>query len=900
MKATLYLQYTTRSLLRGGQRTILAIFCVAIGVMAVVSLQLVGLMMQNSLTANVRTSNDGDIALSALGVPLQPADLAFFAQLKRAGTITDYTASMSAMGGLTSTATSIQTFTVEAVDPNHFPLVSQPSFVAPSNASVSGLLTNNQVIVTQDFLDRYQKHLGDPLKVYVKTSTNAGETLSVKIAGVIANAGAFSQAGNLLLISTHDYLAHAPTVLNVYSRVTATAEQNQIDNAARQISAQFTLGSTQTVSQVLKNEQSSVDLLTKFLEVAGLIALLIGGVGIVNTMQVLLARRRTEIAMLKTTGYHRRDLYLLFGLEAGLLGLIGGIIGAAASIGVSSIVRGLMANLGFNIAFELNLPLLLNGVLIGFATALIFGLLPIVQAANIRPLQVIRELGTKNSGGRVLTLILLALFSLLFCLLATYILNGNLTLGIWVTYCTCAALLLLSGLFSLLIIGVSRLPVPERFDLVYVVLIVIGLVASILLYQIVPVFALFLLAGTLLGIITAFLPRSWKASIRMAQRNLNRRRARVVTTILALFIGIFGIGLIVGLGHDVITQTASVVNQNAAYNLVATTLGADSNALRAGLPSMPGLSSHREDPYVVSIPKSVDGRSIQQVLGDNLQGEINVLGGLEGYDLTQNVPAVSIIKGRNLNASDTGTNNVIASAMMTRTGWFNMGIAPGSHVVLTSPDGSVVKTVTVVGIYSITTSYENLGDVLAPATLVNALSSGSGATSVFYMRIDPAQLNNALNTLSHIAPNAAVQNLTDGATSFLQEFSKLLNMLVAIALLSVLAGVIIIANAVALAMLERRREQGILKSVGYTSGIVLRELLIENGIIGGLGAFVAMLLAATSVAIGSKQFFATSFTIEPAVIVGLIVGAVVLAMLTAALVSWRAIHVRPLEVLRYE
>jgi putative ABC transport system permease protein len=42
MKASIYFNYTSRSLLRGGQRTILAIFCVAVGVMAIVSLQLVG------------------------------------------------------------------------------------------------------------------------------------------------------------------------------------------------------------------------------------------------------------------------------------------------------------------------------------------------------------------------------------------------------------------------------------------------------------------------------------------------------------------------------------------------------------------------------------------------------------------------------------------------------------------------------------------------------------------------------------------------------------------------------------------------------------------------------------------------------------------------------------------
>src|SRR5205823_10649848 len=109
--------------------------------------------------------------------------------------------------------------------------------------------------------------------------------------------------------------------------------------AVKAITTQFSLVNTQTATDLLQAQQSSIDLISKFLEIAGLIALLIGGVGIVNTMQVLLSHRKTEIAMLKTAGYHRKDLYLLFGLEAGLLGLIGGIVGAAAATGVSYIVR---------------------------------------------------------------------------------------------------------------------------------------------------------------------------------------------------------------------------------------------------------------------------------------------------------------------------------------------------------------------------------------------------------------------------------------------------------------------------------------------------------------------------------------------------------------------------------
>src|SRR5258706_4895597 len=62
MKTSMYFNYTSRSLLRGGQRTILAVFCVAVGVMAIVALQLAGSMLQSSLTTNTRDTNGGDVA----------------------------------------------------------------------------------------------------------------------------------------------------------------------------------------------------------------------------------------------------------------------------------------------------------------------------------------------------------------------------------------------------------------------------------------------------------------------------------------------------------------------------------------------------------------------------------------------------------------------------------------------------------------------------------------------------------------------------------------------------------------------------------------------------------------------------------------------------------------------
>src|SRR5260370_29200801 len=316
--------------------------------------------------------------------------MSYFAQLKSDGTITNYTAVTSANGSLSAAASSFQSFSVEAVDPNNYPVVSQPTFVTPSNGSVSSLLTNNQVIVTQNFLDNFHKKLGDSLNVYIKTQAGSGQTLHVTIAGVAANSGVFGQASNLVLISAHDYQAAAPNTPVTYSTVdVTTANQAHTDSAVKAINNQFPLVSTQTVADALKSQQSSIDSINKFLEIAGLLALLIGAVGIVNTMQVLLSRRKTEIAMLKTTGYRRKDLYLLFGLEAGLLGLVGGIARALSALSVRYVLRLLVQNFGITVPFVLNPWTIVGGVIIGLGTALVFGLMPIVQAANIRPLIVI-------------------------------------------------------------------------------------------------------------------------------------------------------------------------------------------------------------------------------------------------------------------------------------------------------------------------------------------------------------------------------------------------------------------------------------------------------------------------------------------------------------------------------
>src|SRR5260221_4542901 len=244
-----------------------------------------------------------------------------------------------------------------------------------------------------------------------------------------------------------------------FGRIYRPVPASNLNSVKAQLSQQFPSARVITATDLLKQRQTQVDQIRLFLHIVGLLALFIGGIGIINTMQVLLRRRQIEIAMLKTTGYRQVDLYTLFGLEAALLGIVGGIVGTLVGLGISYLVRSVVER-----AFFINLPIVLDaltlasGLLIGLATALIFGLLPIVQASQVRPLSVLRELNERRQiSSWLITIVLLVILSLLFVALAAVIL-GDVVTAVITVYGGAGGNFLLSLGFCLLVLAVSRLP----------------------------------------------------------------------------------------------------------------------------------------------------------------------------------------------------------------------------------------------------------------------------------------------------------------------------------------------------------------------------------------------------------------------------------------------------------
>lgn len=921
MNANMYARYPARSLVRGGQRTLLALFCVAVGVMAIVGLQLVGGMITNALVGNARAINGGDLSVRAIN-QLTQSDLTFFDDLKKRGVITDYSAAYTGGIQLPKPGGGRANVQFLAVDPAVYPYPGQPGLSQSAGGDFRALLrTPGNAVVTATLADALGTKLGDTVKITVGADNRQ---FDVKIVGVIEPKATLGQ-GESLYVSLDTLRAAAPTPITYTVVYATTPDAARAEQAKAEATARFIGADVQTADGLLKQLSDNIAQLNRFLVIVGLLALLIGGVGIVNTMQVLLARRRVEIAMLKTVGYQRHDLFLLFGLEAAILGLLGGILGALAGIGVAAALRILFERAFLLLlTFTVDPTIVLGGIAVGLVTALIFGLLPIVQASGVRPTVVLRELPEGRNWRGVLGQIgLIALLSVLFAILASFII-GSARWGVIAVYATFAVLGLLSLGFGLVVFLIGRLPVPERYSPRFLLLVTSGVAASVAV-TLVPDLrgvGILLLVATLSGYLIVLAPPEWKISTKMAFRNLGRARGRTTTTLLALFIGVFAVGVVLVLGQGVRESINAFIANQVRYNLIVLAPRTEADNVNRALDARGGEIRARQAVEVAPLttPQDINGTPLGQLIGPvdpNGQPQrgshspaaiVRQLSGLQGYDLAHGqLPEVGTAPeviaddqgptGRMLNASDAGTDNIIVDASLRDA---PLHLQPGDRLTQRNGITGQSRTLTIVGFYKATDSglNTNLVPVLGSLEATRGLG-GASTQGLWYLQVAAGATGTVSDALNAAVPRAQVFNLADLVAQIGQVLDNLLLMITAIASLALFAGIVIIANAVALAMLERRRELGIMKAVGYTSRRVLGVVLIENGLIGALGGLLGMLLVALAT-FAFNRYAGLTIGVSVVTTLGLIALVAAVALLIAALVAWGATRVRPLEVLRYE
>jgi ABC-type antimicrobial peptide transport system permease subunit len=223
----------------------------------------------------------------------------------------------------------------------------------------------------------------------------------------------------------------------------------------------------------------------------------------------------------------------------------------------------------------------------------------------------------------------------------------------------------------------------------------------------------------------------------------------------------------------------------------------------------------------------------------------------------------------------------------------------GDTLTLASQDGKQQVTVTVVGFYDSSSVISIGASMFSDNAVPQTLTPGKIAY-VYSLKMDPRQTDQKLSDLRAAVPAAQTFSVSDLLLLITDLLNNLIVLLTAVASLALIAGIIIIANAVALAMLERRRELGILKSVGYTSGDVLTEVLVENGVVGFTGGLLAMGLVTLALTLLGKLVFKTDLGVGAWLALGIVLSTAAVCMVVSWIVAAQATRVRPLEVLRYE
>ncbi|MEM0230617.1 MAG: ABC transporter permease [Candidatus Woesearchaeota archaeon] len=156
----------------------------------------------------------------------------------------------------------------------------------------------------------------------------------------------------------------------------------------------FSISNPASMQQTI---QSTMRTMTLFLGAIAAISLLVGAVGIANTMFTSTLEKMREIGVLKALGAKNIDILLIFLLNSALIGLVGGIggviLGSAASIfindyaGISAGGNGMLRFFGSSI---ISLPLILGAILIAVAVGVIAGVIPAYRASKLDPVEALK------------------------------------------------------------------------------------------------------------------------------------------------------------------------------------------------------------------------------------------------------------------------------------------------------------------------------------------------------------------------------------------------------------------------------------------------------------------------------------------------------------------------------
>jgi len=143
--------------------------------------------------------------------------------------------------------------------------------------------------------------------------------------------------------------------------------------------------SLETVNSILSGVQA-------FIVIIAFISILVGALGIVNTMTTSVMERKKEIGIMKSIGARNEQIFFQFFVESGLLGLVGGLVGVLFGEMIGFLgVMGINSFIGSDMSPNINFVLILGALFGSFLIGAVAGIVPALRAANQNPVEALRS-----------------------------------------------------------------------------------------------------------------------------------------------------------------------------------------------------------------------------------------------------------------------------------------------------------------------------------------------------------------------------------------------------------------------------------------------------------------------------------------------------------------------------
>src|SRR5688572_14462140 len=177
---------------------------------------------------------------------------------------------------------------------------------------------------------------------------------------------------------------------DAYARYTGGNPDDLVESFdARLDSAQLR---ARTIRQQESNITEGIDELSNFLGLVGIIALLLGGVGVASGVNAWVMRKIETVAILRCLGATTRQVMTIYITQAMVMGLLGASIGAALGVAIQFMLPGVLSGvLPVDVSVRLEPRAILMGMLLGLWIALAFALRPLIALRRVSPLQALRR-----------------------------------------------------------------------------------------------------------------------------------------------------------------------------------------------------------------------------------------------------------------------------------------------------------------------------------------------------------------------------------------------------------------------------------------------------------------------------------------------------------------------------